>query len=75
MKFINTGKELVRADCIESIEPVETGKRNGVSVYLIRITTIADNYYYYYNPDKVDFMSAETASALMERLVKEIQED
>ena len=74
MKFIYTGTELLSADCIESIEPVETGKRNGVSVYSIRITTIADNYYYY-NPDKVDFMNAETASALMERLVKEIQED
>ena len=74
MKFINTGKELLSADCIESIEPVETGKRNGISDYSIRITTIADNYYYY-NPDKVDFMNAETAAALMERLVKEIQED
>ena len=74
MKFINTGKELLSADCIESIEHVETGKRNGVGVYSIRITTIADNYYYY-NPDKVDFMSAETAAALIERLVKETQED
>ena len=70
MKFINTGEGLLCADCIESIELVE----NGSKVYSIRITTIANNYYRY-NPDKVDFMNAETAAALMERLSKEIQED
>lgn len=75
MKFINTGTELLSADCIETISPVEAGiNGDGVTVWAIRITTKSDNYYYY-NPDKAEILSKEAAAALVERLVKEIQED
>lgn len=77
MKFINTGEELLCADCIESVKCVETvvGKRNREwKKWKIIITTISDNYYYY-NPDHNEKMTLTEAEYIMDALVAELEAD